>query len=146
MAVLYDHVLVHPRRQHLSLPNRSAIAVMMVNNVGHVFSSFLHIPRKIICLRDPSPSPKETTFSSQSIMSFRPASQLSDYEMPEEGEHKAPLPSPVASVCRITGPIIAHNQLDIALSRTSINLDDPVEEVHIPDSPRPPTHLSLVIV
>jgi len=124
-------------RLHRSRPS-PAFTLMMIGNVSkHVFSSVIHLPKKFSCIPEQVSSPQERVLFPSEVHSTSQSSctaSTRDYKTEKEFECSGNT-TPVATEATAswtTGPILPMEQLEAALSRTSLALD----ETGTPDTPK----------
>lgn len=93
---------------------------------GHAFRSVFHLPRKLVCIPEPSPPPHQQYFYPTPL----PPSEETDYST-SNGSNQSffpPEPAPGEPPCLwSTGPIMSKEQLDQALSQ-ELRSTDGVDE------------------
>lgn len=130
-----------------------AFTLMIIGSVSkHVFSSVIHLPKKFSCVSDQVSSPQERVLFPSEVHSQGQSSCTAstwDFNAEKEFERSGNT-TPVATEPTTTweaGPILPMEQLEAALSRTSLALDE--SAATMPDTPKtskPSRRLSISVV
>lgn len=139
-------------RLHRSRPS-PVFTLMMISNVSkHVFSSVIHLPKKFSCISDQVSSPQERVLFPSEVHSQGQSSCTAstwDYNAEKEFERSRNT-TPVATEPTTTWearPILPMEQLEAALSLTSLALDESATPT--PDTSKrskPSRRLSISVV